>query len=130
MLTHSDLSQFYGTQNYYLHWLKRFVYTDGVKYLADEGGAHWLLDAIASHQSRQLLSDHQLKEIQFWELQVGSDKSAVLRCLRDIDNVALTQEIGFTDFPLDLIKLYLVRGCIGDSSSLAITRVLMLPSEY
>lgn len=113
----ADLEQFTGTENYYRHWLRRFIFTDGVKYLADRG-AYWLLDAIASHQTRQLLLDPMLQEIQFWELQVNPDSSAVLRCLRDTNDVALTQEIGFTDFPLDSIKLYLTEG------------VLMLPSEY
>lgn len=118
VLEKSDLNQFTGTLNYYRHWTSRFVYTDGVSYLANKGQAHWLLDAIASHQTRKLLSDPMLKEIQFWTLEVHQDKSAVLRCLRSTDNVALTQKIGFTDFPLNSIKLYLTQG------------VLMLPSEY
>ena len=130
MLTEADLAQFCGTENYYQHWLKRFVYTDGVKYLADEGGAHWLLDAIASHQTRNLLSDPMLQEIQFWELEVNENNSAVLRCLRDTDDVALTQEIELTNFPLNVIKLYLVRDSVGDPDSSRVTRVLMLPSEY
>jgi len=29
----SNLSQFYGTENYYKHWTGAIVYTDGVKYL-------------------------------------------------------------------------------------------------
>lgn len=118
VLEKSDLNQFTGTSNYYRHWTRRFVYTDGVQYLVDKGEAHWLLDAIASHQTRQLLSDPMLKEIQFWTLFVHPDGSAVLRCLRDTDDVALTQEIEYTDFPLNSIKLYLTQG------------VLMLPSEY
>lgn len=118
MLTQADLEQITSTENHYRHWLRRFVYTNGVKYLADEGGAYWLIDAIASHQTRQLLLDPMLREIQFWELKVNPDRSAVLRCLRDTDDVALTQNIPFTDFPLDSIKFYLTQG------------VLMLPSEY
>ncbi len=39
-LNKSDLSHFTGTENYYRHWTRRLVYTDGVKYLADEGNAH------------------------------------------------------------------------------------------
>ncbi len=115
-LQQSDLSQFTGTLNYYRHWL-RLMYTDGVKYLTEKGGAYWLLDAIASHQP-DVLKDPMLQEIQFWKLKVNADQTAKLICERDTDDVFLTQDIGFTDFPLDEIKLYLVSG------------VLMLPSEY
>lgn len=41
-----------------------------------------------------------LREIQFWNLQVKPDNSAVLTCERDEDDIALTQEIEYTDFPL------------------------------
>ena len=59
-----------------------------------------------------------LQEIQFWNLQVKPDNSAVLTCERDKDDIALTQEIEYTDFPLKNVRLYLTN------------RVLMLPSEY
>ena len=38
-LTHSDLEQFIGTENYYQHPLG-LLYTDGVQYMAEKGGAH------------------------------------------------------------------------------------------
>ena len=39
-LTPADLSQFTGTENYYRHALNRdILFTDGAKYVADEGGA-------------------------------------------------------------------------------------------
>lgn len=47
MLTQSDLARFTGTTRYYQHWLRRFVYTDGVYYVAETGGAHWLIDAMS-----------------------------------------------------------------------------------
>lgn len=119
MITQSDLAQFTGTTQWYQHWLKRFTYTDGVKYLADQAGAYWLLDAIASHQTRQLLSDSMLREFQIWTLTVNlEDKTAKLVCERDTDDVAVTQNIPYTDFPLPEVKLYLTGG------------VLMLTSEY
>jgi hypothetical protein len=119
MITQADLAQFTGTTQWYQHWLKRFTYTDGVKFLADNAEAYWLLDAIASHQTKQLLSDPMLKEFQIWKLTVNpDDKTAKLVCERDSDDVVLTQDIPYTDFPLAEIKLYLAEG------------VLMLPSEY
>ena len=40
-LTESDLRQFTGSENWYRHGInRRVVFTDGAKYLADEGGAH------------------------------------------------------------------------------------------
>lgn len=117
MLTQSDLDQFVGTENYYRHWLNRFVYTDGVKHLVDEGKAYWLLDAIASYQP-QLLKDPMLQQFQHWKLTVSPDQKAQLICERDTDDVVVTQDIEFTDFPLTQIRLYLISG------------VLMLVSEY
>ena len=116
MLTQNDLKQFTGTSCYYRHWLQRFVYTDGVQHVAQAGKAYWLIDAIASHQP-EVLKDPMLKEIQFWKLRVNADQTAQLICERDTDEVALTQDIPFTDFPLNEVRFYLTQG------------VLLLPSE-
>ena len=42
------LGQFIGTDHYY-RISPSTVITDGCKYLADESGAYWLMDAIASY---------------------------------------------------------------------------------
>ena len=118
MLTQSDLNQFCGSGKSYPHFLKRFTYTDGVKYLAEKANAHWLLDAIASYQ-QQLLCDPMLQEFQVWKLTINSDNNtALLVCEKDTDDVVVTQDIPYTDFPLPEVRLYLC------------TKVLMLPSEY
>ena len=111
------IESFTGTENHY----KRLgiLYTDGVKHLADECEAYWLIDAIASWQiSPTVKNDSMLQEIQFWNLRVNLDNSAVLTCERDTDDIALTQEIEYTDFPLKKAKFYLS------------SNILMLPSEY
>jgi len=42
--------QDYGTENYWRHLLvSGFVYTDGVKHMAEKFGAYWLIDAVASY---------------------------------------------------------------------------------
>ena len=46
-LSEADLAQFTGTSTYYQHSLS-VQYTDGVHYLAERGGAYWLIDAIPS----------------------------------------------------------------------------------
>lgn len=113
----SHLAGFTGTENYH-RWsiLSRMVLTDGAKSLAEEAGAYWLMDAIASHQPKAL-RDPKLQEIQFWKLK-AKDGKAVLTCERDTDDVAITQRIAFTDFPMDEVKLWVQNG------------VIMLPSEY
>jgi hypothetical protein len=112
------LKQFTGTEKYYRHWLNQFVYTDGVKYLADTTESYWLLDAIASYQP-SLITDRMLSEFQIWKLAVKPDQSAILSCERDTDDLVLQQSIEFTDFPaLPEIKLFLESG------------VLLLPSEH
>lgn len=117
-LTTADLSHFTGTNQYYRHWAMRLVYTDGVKYVANDADAYWLLDAISSYQTRTFLKDPMLQEFQVWKLTVNANDTATLVCERDTNDVVVTQEIAYTDFPLDEIKFYLVTG------------VLMLPSEY
>jgi len=117
-LTTADLNQFSGTNHYYRHWAMRLVYTDGVKYVANDADAYWLLDAISSYQTRTFLKDPMLQEFQVWKLTVNANDTVTLVCERDTNDVVLSQEIAYTDFPLDEIKFYLVEG------------VLMLPSEY
>lgn len=117
-LTEVDLAQFTGTSMYYQHLLG-VQYTDGVHFLAERGEAYWLIDAIASWQSDPRVNqDPMLQQIQFWKLIVNDDQSALLVCERDEGDIAVRQEIPFTDFPLKCITLYLQQG------------VLLLPSEY
>jgi len=98
MLTESALSQFIGTEKWYRHWLGK-LYTDGVKFMAEEGKAFWLIDAIFSYRRTE--------PFQIWELKKTGERSAVLTMKEDSDQPALvTQKIPYTDFPLDSIKLY------------------------
>ena len=109
------LNNFTGTENYYRYYTLRL--TDGVKYLAEKANAYWLLDAIYSYQP-ECMKDEALSYTQFWTLTVNEDNTAVLKCERDTNDVAFTQNIPYTDFPLKRIKLY----CLND--------VVLLPSEY
>ena len=112
-----DISQFSGGDDRYEHVTKRLIYTEGVKYVADEAGAYWLIDAIASYQTREL--DERTRGFQCWTLAVNRKEStAVLVCDDGDGNVAVTQAIEYTDFPDEEIKMYVANG------------TLMLPSEY
>jgi hypothetical protein len=53
-LTQDALHQFTGTEHWYRRPLARAVtYTDGAKYVAEQGGAYWLLDIISIAQRHE-----------------------------------------------------------------------------
>jgi len=111
-LTEVELAYFTGTETYYKHPLG-MQYTDGVQYLAERASAYWLLDAIASWQrDPQVKNDPMLQGIQFWKLTISDDQSAVLACERDAEDIAVSQAIAFTDFPLQQITLYVQNNTI------------------
>ena len=118
----TGLAGFYGTQAYHRFspLFPNLVLTDGANYLANKAGAFWLMDIIGSYQ-KECQKDDMLRDMQFWTLKV-TDGEAVVTCERDTNNVAFTQDIPYTDFPLDEIKLYVCNN--GDYM------VVLLPSEY
>lgn len=110
----TELNQFTCTEQWYKHPFG-LLYTDGVKFLAEKAGAYWLIDAIASYQSKY----KNKCPFQIWELSVNDDDRATLTMRENSNQPAqVTQEVGFTDFPFKHIKLYSING------------VLLLPSEY
>jgi hypothetical protein len=116
-LTEHELSQFSGSETWFRHGLNRKVlFTEGAKYVADVGGAYWLLDAIALRQ----LSEGRIaaEPFQVWKLTVSSDRTATLVCGDGDGNIVYTQAIPFTDFPLNKITLWFAND------------VIYLPSEH
>jgi hypothetical protein len=100
-----DLQGFIGSINL---WKRRtpipITYTDGVKYLQDKLGAFWLTDAIASYQSREFKEQY---EFQVWKLTVAEDNTGILTATDgNDDNIIVTQEIEYTDFPLAEIVIF------------------------
>lgn len=96
------------------------VCTAGVIQLAEAAGCYWLLDIIGSYQSSRKLD----KSFQVWTLEVYDDEkakkekcAAIVRGFND-QELIIKQKIGFTDFPLEKLKLYLMDG------------VILLPSEH
>jgi hypothetical protein len=111
-----DLAQFIGSENWYQHVLVRSItYTDGAKYVADYGGAYWLLDEIALAQ--KFSAAVRGESFQVWKLTV-SDRRGLLTCDDGNGNVVYTKPIPFTDFPLAEIKFYFT------------DNVILLPDEY
>jgi hypothetical protein len=116
-LTEADLRQFTGTEQWHRHSFARTVlYTDGVKYVAEKGGAYWLLDDITFAQRRH--KRVAVEAFQLWRLRVHPDRTATLTCGDGNGNAVFTKALTFTDFPLEEITLYCTNG------------VILLPSEY
>ena len=116
-LTEANLRHFSGSENWYRHGVNRNVlFTDGAKYVADEGGAYWLLDEIAIIQpyDKRVAAE----EFQVWKLVVRPDRKATLSCEDGNGNVVFTKEIEYTDFPLPEITLWFSNN------------VIYLPSEH
>ena len=110
------LSQFTGTEHYY-RLNRRCLITDGAKYLADEAGAYWLLDAAASYLLELGTSD--------WFVLVRlvvRGSQGVLSLEDGNGHIRASQQIPFTHFPLPEQVLYACWD--GDHW------VLMLPSEH
>ena len=104
-LTQSDLNRFTGSEHWYRHSLNRKVlFTDGAKYVADQGGAYWLLDEIALSQRYD--SKVSAVEFQVWKLTVKPDRTATLVCEDGNCNVVVSRELEFTDFPLPEVTLW------------------------
>lgn len=127
-LTHQDLCQFTGDMLRYSCPLNRnVIYTPGVRYIAEVGHAYWLIDAIASYFGSDVMKaamqkDARIQQLQFWKLAV-KDNAASLSANADSGEIPfVTQEIEFTDFPLDEIEIW-----AGFDGSLW---TLYLPSEH
>lgn len=113
----------------YRHAFNRAViYTEGVQFVAERGGAYWLIDEIAIHLDssafrKAAARDDRIGLIHFWKLAVNADRSAELTARADSpDEPFIREQIPFTDFPLDEADIWAAH----DTENW----VLLLPSEY
>jgi len=90
------------------------VATDGVIAIAEAAGCYWFLDIIGSCQTNKRLDP----QFQVWKLVVNHDDNTAVVSGYNDTTLIITQEIPYTDFPLDELKLYLMDG------------IILLPSEY
>lgn len=112
-LSYEQLNEFRGDLIRFRHGINsRVIYTPGVRFLAEEGGAYWLLDVIASYLTPDFLQpaaedDPRILDLHFWRLDVAPDCSAVVRATADIGCPAfVTQRIPYTDFPLEGVSIW------------------------
>ena len=125
---HSGSGEFYSMGPLF----QGFIHTEGVAEMAELCGAHWLYEAIASH----IMTNPKLREgssILFWRLKVNrkdGEPDAVLYCFPDIDDdgndlpATVSQDIEYTDFPLDEIQIWAGRNAPG------LGWTIYLPSEH
>lgn len=110
----ADLGAFIGTEQWQRHALNRnLLLTDGVRYFADQAGAWWLLDIVATEIFRLQVA-HPFLLITF----DVRDGQADIRASDGNDIVLFKRHIHFTDAPAGLWRFYLT------------DNVLLLPSEY
>lgn len=112
-MTEGGLGQFTGTTQWFRH-LSGYLYTDGVQYVAEQGGAYWFLDKILFITRAKA----KLQEFGVWKLSVCEDRSAVLVCEDGNYHKLFEEKIGWTDFPLKKMEMWFENG------------VLILPSEH
>jgi hypothetical protein len=112
----SKLSLFTGTERYY-RINRRCLLTDGTKYLAEEAGAFWLMDAAASYLI-ELGTDDWFVQI----VLIVTGSTALLKLEDGNGHIRVQQEIPYTDFPLLQQTLY---ACWDGQHW-----VIMLPGEY
>ena len=115
----AELPNFFGTEHWYQYSpiFKNVLLTDGAKYIAEECGAYWLMDAIASYLG-QITDQFVIATL----TRTGTKARLILADDEPANQVYATQEIEYTDFPLDTLKLY----AIYDGENW----VILLTSEY
>jgi len=127
-ITLDGLRKFTGDTERYRHPLNRMViYTPGVQFLAEQAGAYWLIDVIASYLTPKVLGRHakedsRILDLHFWRLDVLDGKGLVTAFVDKGYRPFITQEIQFTDFPLETVDIW--AGYDGDHWT------LYLPSEH
>ena len=137
---------FHGSQKFYkTNMVVPVVHTEGIQFIIENVSAHWLMSDIAvntyylneqlknkgenmfdpSDESLIKVSDNlddRLVNMQFWQLIVNEDQSAVLECRADCDEpIQLSQTYTYTDFPVGTWDVWAAKNEYW---------TLLMPSEY
>lgn len=122
-----DLGQYYGTTTYMRHTIlptmhKGLLLTDGVQYVAEKAGAHWLMDLILLKCREWLLEGDGFCTV---KLIVEEEEAELVAT--DGGNGELHREaIEFTDFPSPGIEFFMQYM----QTDRGVEPVIMLTSEY
>jgi len=111
------LRNFYGTQEWYRHWLvKALLYTEGVQFFAEQGGeqgAFWFLDVVAT-EFFPLLKKEPFQSIKL----AVEGRKAVITVENGNGKVLKRKDVEYTDMQPGTWPFYLT------------DNVLLLPGEY
>lgn len=114
------------------HPLNRsFIYTEGVKEIAELAGAYWLLDILATECAPALLKLFLDKEdwFQLVTFTVNDSSAGMLTMASDLNKPAIwSRSLEYTDFPPGQWKLYLAVDQVVEPGRTNV--VAMLPTEY
>lgn len=113
------------------HWAARyFIYSEGVKAVADKAGCHWLLDIVATEVAPLCMAGWKSKEEFMHFLRVTvTGSQADLWLERDSGEPRLWQRhINYTDFPEGDWTFYLGIDQIVDPGKTSL--VMFLPQEH
>lgn len=112
-LREQDLAHFTGGLVRFRHAInRRVIYTEGVKHVAEEGGAYWLIDEIALYLGSDIFERMKLDypligAMHFWRLRVNAASVGELTAREDSDKVPfLAKLIPYTDFPIKEIEVW------------------------
>lgn len=116
-LTADDLVGMNGSENLHRDRLSGLHYTDGVRTVAEKGGAYWLLGEIFGQV--RFHPKARREPFQVWTLKRNKRGGASLTMTNGHEGCPplVRRPIPFTDFPLDTITLYFEND------------ILMLPAE-
>lgn len=103
-----------SSQFFYNPHFPQYQYTEGIKFLAEQAEAYWLLDFIFSNQLNPAIRQ---EVFQVWELKVV-DSKGFFKVGDGNENIVAEFEIPYTDFPL------------ADYTVWFVNTVLLLKSEY
>ncbi|MDV3547209.1 MULTISPECIES: DUF6876 family protein [Weeksellaceae] len=107
-------NHFSGTEQYYAYFFG-FVFTDGVKIIAEEEQCFWLIDCIVSYQ---LSEKFRQEEFQVWKLERVKENEFRLTATDGNNKILATQDIPFSDFFFNEFTIWKEGN------------VLLLPSEH
>ena len=128
-----ELSHFFGTEEYHKYSPRMFpqmLLTDGASHLAEKAHAYWLMDIISSVAPEKVNKGHDFMVAWLTKKEDGAefildDGNWSESQPQQPRNILYKQEIEYTDFPLDKIRLFV--SFLNDSSRHIL---IMLPSEY
>ena len=115
----TELQQFTGTELWHRNPLyKNMLYTDGVKYFAEEAGAYWFLDIVGTEYHPQTVGERP-KWDYFLSIKLVVDGSKGVITVTDGNYTTFAErKVPYTDCPEGTWRFYLT------------DNVLLLPSEY